>query len=407
MPSVTYSVSLPRLSHYRVIRISDGVLVQTDSSFPLSRYALKVKSGNWDRPKPTYLEPSPYTLTHVVAHYSKGKCVGSAGGFFFEFEGAFQIDPPIGEFPDNEEDRLLNEALIDALLKLKDQKFNTGVAMAEAEGLMRMGTDLMDNISTVRRALRSKDYKKAYEQFRKRNKFESWDSFKEKYSRSLGRAETLSSVPKSWLYYHFGYKPTAQDLSNLQQDWQRRHATPGQNNFRGSVMGSAKFIVNKEFEGPATYPKALNMVMRDRQSTRVFLSVQLKDAFHARLAQMGLTNVPEAAWNAVPWSWLVDYFVSFGDWLSVLDAGLGYQFGATTRSYRRETTVTCNSFGFYGDMETVKIQATPSRARYFSLARTINQQLYPPMFDVLPQLKLKSPSLKQFANSLSALSQLF
>lgn len=407
MPNQGWVIALPRPSQFREIRESDGAVLQVDNTSPLSRYAVKFRSGNWDRAKPQYLEPTPYILDHLVIHYSNGLCVSRAGGNLRYYEGSFQIDVPQGEFHVDEGDRLLNEALMDALTKLKDQKFNAGVAMAEADGLARMGKDIMDNVSDVRRALRSKDYKRAYDNFRKRNAFQSWEEFRKKYSRSLDRSEKLSALPKSWLYYHFGYKPTVQDMANAQEDWFRRHAVPGDNNFRGSVMGSAKFIVNKEFEGPLTAPRAELMIMRDRQSTRVFLTVQLKDAFHARLAQMGATNVPEAAWNAVPYSWLVDYFVSVGDWLSVLDAGLGYSFGATVRSYRRETTVTCDRFGFAAPEKAVAIQASPMRMRAFTLRRTVNQQLYPPMFDVLPKLKLKGASLTQYANSLSALSRLF
>lgn len=408
MPNQGWVIALPRPSQYRLVRKSDGAVLQVDNSLPLSRYAVKFRSGNWDRAKPTFLEPTPYTLSHLVYHYPTGVAVSIAPDQNLRYyEGAMQIDVPSGEYPVDEQDRLLNEALIDALKKLKDQKFNAGVAIAEAEGLARMGKDIMDNVSNVRRALRSKDYKRAYDQFRKRNGFQSWDSWKEKYGRSLDRAEKASTVPKSWLYYHFGFKPTVQDMANAQEDWFRRHAVPGENNFRGSVMGSAKFIVNKEFESDATIPRALQMVMKASQRMRVFLSVQLQDAFHARLAQMGATNVPEAAWNAVPYSWLVDYFVSVGDWLSVLDAGLGYQFGPTTRSFRREIVVTCSKFGFTAPEKEWKIQMSPLRMRDFYLSRTVNQQLYPPMFDVLPRLKLKGPSLTQYANSLSALSRLF
>ena len=413
MPTQSYVVNITKPSQYRLVRKSDGAVVQVESGNPVSRYSSKTRTGNWDRPRPSFLEPSPYSLSHVVLRYASGLCVGDAGdGFLREFEGSFVTDPPSSEFPALEDERLLNEALIDALTRLKDQKFNAGAAIAEADGLARMGSDLMDGVRDVRDLFKRgwrdpKAFDKAYDRFLRRNAFDSWPSFAEKYGSSLSRADRLSTVPKTWLYYHFGYRPAAQDFQSLHEDWVRRHATPGANAFRGQVMGSAKMITKKEFEGENNYPKALNMIMKDRQSYRVFLSVQLKDAFHARLAQMGATNLPEAAWEGVPWSWLVDYFASVGQWLHVLDAGLGYEFGPTTRSFRRETTVDCGSFGFYGSMVPVKIQTTDQRMRWFSLDRKINQQLYPPMFDVLPRLRMKPLSLKQFANSLSALSSLF
>lgn len=152
------------------------------------------------------------------------------------------------------------------------------------------------------------------------------------------------------------------------------------------------------------------IAFKEHQSFRVVMPVVPKNDFLVRLAQMGVTNVPEAVWNAVPFSWVGDYFTSFGDWLSALDAGMGYDFGQLVESYRCIRTAKCSSFANssnpsvpYGNARVL----IPYKHRSLELKRRLPTTFYPPMYRTLPRIKLKGPSVQRISNMLSVLPGLF
>lgn len=385
---------------------------QTDSVTG-ARIASKRRSGNWERKRPVTLNPTPYDLSNYVARVPVGKSVIDYPEYNLRqvYEGSLSTAIlPSGWKPASVIDQLRNEALIDALVRLKDQKFNTGVAIAEANGVASMGYDLMRTIAATRRRIRKADLKGAYDVFRRhiQKPGDTWKAFKSKYSDSLTRADMLSNVPSNWLYYHFGILPTLSDINSLHEDWFRKHAVPGGNTWHGKVRGSAKYVTERRDSFQLShYCIANSLAMQDVQSMRVVLSVSPVNDFLARLAQMGAMNVPEAAWNGTPFSWVVDYFYSMGDWLSVLDAGMGYEFGNTVESFRRITRWGADSFTTTKGPQLSSVQATPYRVRETLLNRRVVVELYPPMYRVRPMAKLKGPSLKQFANMTSVLASLF
>jgi hypothetical protein len=105
---------------------------------------------------------------------------------------------------------------------------------------------------------------------------------------------------------------------------------------------------------------------------------------------------------------VADYFVSIGDWFAVLDAGMGYEFGPTVESYRYITRYEAKHYKFgVSSNPSDKCSATPFTYRRFVLDRRVVEELYPPMYRVLPMVKLRNPSMKQFSLMLSALAGAF
>jgi hypothetical protein len=60
-----------------------------------------------------------------------------------------------------------------------------------------------------------------------------------------------------------------------------------------------------------------------------------------RVSNVGLTNPLVVAWELVPFSFVVDWFLPLGDWLNGLDATMGLTFskGSSTFYYRVQQTV--------------------------------------------------------------------
>jgi hypothetical protein len=64
-------------------------------------------------------------------------------------------------------------------------------------------------------------------------------------------------------------------------------------------------------------------------------SILLKTA-----SELGLTNPVEVLWELVPFSFVIDWALPIGSFISQFDASLGWTFvdGSITRAYRREAT---------------------------------------------------------------------
>jgi hypothetical protein len=300
--------------------------------------------------------------------------------------------------------------MIKALQNVKDQKWNAGVAIAEAGGLAQMLVDAGSGIAKIRRDFIRGDFRSAYNRFRRKHGFQSWSAFKKHHGQSLNRAQLGSALPNTWLYYHLGIKPTVMDIHAAHKAHAETHNHAPENWEVQVKSGTAKKI-HKETRGSAA--AAWNMQgdveASQVQSCRVYLHVRPTDPFMAKLSQLGVTNVPEAIWNGLPFSFVADYFVSVGDYLSVLDAGIGWQFLPYVRSERRVRHWSVVQWhdasprGWARPYSSIR----KYRCRELELNRTVVSNPYPPMFDVLPRVKLRGPGMNQVTNMLSLLTSAF
>jgi hypothetical protein len=298
--------------------------------------------------------------------------------------------------------------LIDALTKLKDQKFNAGVAIAESEGVARMLVDAGRAITRVRTALHKREYKSAYQQFRKAfPDVESYPSWRRRHLKDLSHVESIrhaKSYPEGYLYYHYGIKPTINDIDGaVSEVITRGHFNPSVQGAK--VVGYAKVRQAGVAHGSDTgfnfdhHWSWLN-------SMRVILHVYPKNRGLQMASQLGVTNPGEAIWNRIPFSFLVDYFVSVGDWLHILDSWVGWDFSsweAIERKVGENKIVLANSqeasLGYH--------VMSPGHVRYKKIKRDVVPSLYGPMADVIPMVKLRNPSMTQVTSMLSLLATSF
>lgn len=300
---------------------------------------------------------------------------------------------------------LINEALIDALQKLKDQKWNAGVALAESAGIARMLNGAGELVQRVRKNLRKGDFGAAYQAFRKESSYMGYPTWRQKYwdevkhIKSVRRART---IPEGWTYYHFGLKPTIDDIDNATQELiQGEQRNP--NIWNGFVEGYARS------KYAAVVPKNSGSVWRDchrtsMESVRVVVPVLRKNPLGARLSQLGVTNPPEAVYNGIPFSWVLDYFTSVGDWLSVMDSNLFWEFGDWAECYRLSQQSVSHPTD--RNPQTIAGSQRMSKALWKNkvIERQVKAGVYGPLGQVLPMMKRRGPSTKQIANMLSVLA---
>jgi len=195
---------------------------------------------------------------------------------------------------------LKNRVKIKALNKCADAKVNLAVAYAEASKT----SDLI--LDTARRVDR------AYRAFRRGN---------------LGEvAKQLNITPKrlhkSWLEYKYGWLPLLMDVKGA-AEFLAQKAMSRKPNF--TVLATDRItktytysVPVTPFGGPPTVP--FTWFSSCDMEVRVGLWCEIDYPHLAEMQQLGLTNPALVAWELVPYSFVLDWFISVGDYLTALSA---------------------------------------------------------------------------------------
>jgi len=227
-----------------------------------------------------------------------------------------------------------NAVKVKALVKVADAKVNVAVALAEAAKT----SDLI--LDTARRI------------------HESYQAFRRGDLKSI--AKHLNITPKrlhkSWLEYKYGWLPLLMDVKGAAELFAQQHVVRPT-----TFTVSAKEVVTKTYSkveaaaaygGGATFP--LSTFMSCSREVKVKLWCELTSPHLSELQQIGLTNPALVAWELVPFSFVFDWFISVGDWLT----GLTSLQGVTIRR------------GLYSLLDTSAVSQTAPATSRVSAGRT-------------------------------------
>lgn len=407
-----YNIILP--APYTVEVWRAGVRLSVSSATQEHRAASLTVNNPWRQLKPSPLTPTARTLNHWRRNSGMvTKTTPGSGGRLNIFRGpdfapisaewnARYLSANYGQY----DEQLRTEAILEALAKVKDQKWNAGVALAESQGVAKMAVDCMQLIARTRKLIREGDLVGAYNDFRTKTNYMSYPAWKRKYWQEIRHVKSVREaqhIPSGWLYYHFGIKPTLNDISDATLAFQTRLVGPLFTSDYAVVHGYAKQTTKERvpFKSGASY----NGIMERNilRSVRVAIHVTPKNEMLAKVSEFGMTNPVEAAYNWLPFSWVADYFSSLGDWLAVLDTGLAWNFADKwTESWR---VVASSKFTPVSDA-TIKYgyPLEPGSIFHKNITRNVRGDLYGPMGSILPQWKRRGPSLQQVSNLASVLA---
>ncbi len=387
----------------------------------LSRRAVLTVNNPYRATRPIGWVPTARTLNHVLVLNPANNREITKSGYVSVTSGLpdlernnqvwndwFVLRP--NQFKVHDE-QLRSEAIFEAMQNLKDQKWNAGVMLAESEGVAKMAVDAMQLIARTRKSIRKGDFSTAYVHFRKQTKYMSYPEWRRKYWQQVRRDSRVRSarkIPESWLYYHFGIKPTLDDISSAAEAFALKKSSQAFE-FGGIVHGYARHTFRETSDVSASsqyFGFNGTSFIEATRSVRVAMRVFPKAPMLAKLSGLGVTNPPEAIYNRLPFSWVVDYFTTFGDWLSALDVGLGWTIdGKWTESFRLDAKSKFVPRSGAGVKYIWPVQ-NPTLS-HKQITRSVKIDPYGPMGTVLPHAKRKGPSLQQVANLLSVISSLF
>jgi len=206
-------------------------------------------------------------------------------------------------------------------LAVKDQKVNLAQAMGEYRQTQKL---FADNASTIAKALRQL-----------------------KRGDGRGAARLLGLKPKQlrgtlsnrWLELQYGWKPLLQDLHGSVEELKTAMNRP---RYR---QVSIRKVAEAQNERSAILPDGRKAFAKD--SDKVVIKATAIVLMQSLTAQrLGFTNPAALAWELLPYSFVIDWFIPIGNWLNSLDALVGVDqcYGFVTR---KSKYISASSLGGY------------------------------------------------------------
>lgn len=275
------------------------------------------------RRKPTKLDPSPYSLYDVNESTPLGVgTVGNIGWDPTEYSGTAigfsfaQLALEAGLMEDSVDGNLADEANIKAFAKLDHRDLDLGAAWKErgktAELVAGVATTAVNCLKHIRR----KDGRGLLNEL-------GLD-----HDGARGRG-----VVDAYLAYHYGMKPLLQDVAGAAQAL-ARNTEPEP--WSARAVGTAK--KDERWKHAGLINAGLGYAVRAQgfKGSRVIITAQQRaiDRHQDLMWALGLDNPLGTAWELTPFSFVADWIVPVGDWLSALNSLKYYKDFVTVRGQK-------------------------------------------------------------------------
>lgn len=296
-----------------------------------------------------------------------------------------------------------NATLVKALNKLKSQDVHIGNFLGESHKTFAMVGNAAKSIAQSVTQFRGK-YPK------------DWAKVVATQVGNLARKD-WHTIPNSWLALQYGWKPLMSDIYGTIHHLYRRsrfdfpYARATAYNF--DVVESktqVKLVGSPTFDGASTMTQ--DVYYNDKQECWVSLTYGLSSPLLAELSSLGLLNPLEIVWELTRFSFVVDWFLPIGSWLSALTADAGFNFitGSMTRKTVRSDTKTVRTGVWPTQVTpfpgTIWYYGYPSDLIIDSTVGQFSRTCY--TTSPFPGLYVKNPlNFAHVANGLSLLTQAF
>lgn len=279
-----------------------------------------VKSSEWYRQKPPYSLELPYSmdLTRVI------KSWGGESTDYIEYYTAF-----LDSIPPGPSEQAYNAAYSRLFDEIRSVKAELGATLGEWRQASSMITQRATQLFNGFRAARRGDIsgvkrawgKRAGIFLSKRKKLIRLGRNKKQFFVTVGRREGRESwrqIGSDVLEYSFGWAPLVQDLNNALEVLHNRippHSVQGKKTITSKVLTQHNWGAQSKI---GWFSSTIGWSLRAR--------IEVDNPNTALAQQLGLVNLASVAWELVPNSYIVDYFVNVNDFLGSFSDRVGIAF---------------------------------------------------------------------------------
>jgi len=230
-----------------------------------------------------------------------------------------------GRFPDVELPNLTAESETGALNDLAENQISLGASIAEGRQTIDMFAGLVSQFARA-----------AYQA--KRGNFSAIPNILGMSSRDI---LTGKFAANKWLEYQYGWKPLMSDIADSQQ---KVHEVLLKDYILiGSKSTSAENVDSSD-------GSTGRRVLKSKISVKTQIKAKISNPALHSISSWGLINPVSIAWELVPFSFVVDWFMPVGNTLNAASAGVGLTFlgGSRMTKYLAEYAWTGSSLSGAG-----------------------------------------------------------
>jgi hypothetical protein len=234
------------------------------------------------------------------------------------------------------------------LTKLKGSDVNLAVAFAERKQLANMFTSFVPRIAEAylllkRGKLRAATKKLGLTTSSLPDHFDKQGRIRK--GAPAGRRQSQAAVHSVWLELQYGWRPLLDDIYGAAVAVAKSQLRESRN----------RVVTRKRYKGGDTTKietqGARNVIREEIINRNYILETStvawFESASTVSATSLGLTNPAEVAWELMPYSFVIDWFLPLGNYLSMLDAHVGFKYitGSTTvYLYRSYDAVVTHNF---------------------------------------------------------------
>lgn len=149
------------------------------------------------------------------------------------------------------------------------------------------------------------------------------------FIRQLRNPDTRSGrrLANRWLEYQYGWRPFMSDVDGVCRQLSK-HLLDGYPQY---------FTLTDEQTAPVEHSSSGRKGKgRETVKRKVRVRFKVSNSSLKAVSEIGFTNPALLAWELIPYSFVVDWFIEVGDWLSAFDALVGVEDAKISRSYEYE-----------------------------------------------------------------------
>lgn len=346
-----------------------------------------------------FMSPTAYEFLKLYFVYPYGSCLkdpninsNASNGALYEgvvgppeaggrFNGKGHFDGAVDETTLKNDNGLRNMALIACRNKLKSTEINLGIAFGERNRTARLLGDTATRLARAVQALRRGAIRRAMDEL----------GISSRRNQPRG-----NNVPQRWLELQYGWRPLLSDVYGA--------ARALENRSKGDWRVTAKATRSEALAYTKVNTNVNASTCRASGTRSVYTRIDAVPQNEAiiSLASLGVTNPLSVAWELVPFSFVVDWAYPVGNFLSSLDAMLGYGSAYYSSSLLVKVDWVTNGDTILDGNDLTKNVFTGTKKMVY-LKREVSSSIpvpHPP--------RLKDPrSLAHMANGLALLSQVF
>lgn len=272
--------------------------------------------------------------------------------------------------------------------KMKDQKFNAGVALAESRRTANLVSSTCVRLARTVTAL-------------KRGRLSEAASILGVDSRAFPRRRGFG-VPQLWLEAQYGWKPLLSDVHGAIQSLSEAYS---ERPVYMSVRASADEKISRSQNVTGTFGLPFVWSQKAKARSYGYVEYAVGNSLAQAASQTGVANPLSVAWEMVPWSFVVDWFYPVGTYLNNLDYHLGLSFRRGWMVVKLENEIELKLVS--GKRVTGSVTQNFSGGSHRETGRNYHRTVIT-AFPATPPPQLKNPfSLTHVANGLSLLATAF